>query len=153
MVFIAHRLAAVTKCDRIITLERGRIVEDGTPESLLSKTDGFFARMLRYLEQSGVHTMNEMLISRPAAVAKKARPSCTGTMPSSCCRHGDFRGVAAAHRPRPHPHIVAAIAAALLWSSLAWLDVYTNAPVGYARCSGNSRQTPRSRAGSRRSAW
>lgn len=48
VVIIAHRLAAVTRCDRILTLERGRIVEDGTPQSLLHESQGFFARMLRY---------------------------------------------------------------------------------------------------------
>ena len=48
VIIIAHRLAAVTRCDRIITLERGRIVEDGTPKELMQKTDGFFGRMLAY---------------------------------------------------------------------------------------------------------
>ena len=48
VVIIAHRLAAVTRCDRIITLERGRIVEDGAPQVLMEKSEGFFARMLAY---------------------------------------------------------------------------------------------------------
>ena len=48
VVVIAHRLAAVTRCDRIITLERGRIVEDGAPQVLMEKSEGFFARMLAY---------------------------------------------------------------------------------------------------------
>jgi ATP-binding cassette, subfamily B, bacterial HlyB/CyaB len=48
VIIIAHRLAAVTRCDRIITLERGRIVEDGTPAELMQKRDGFFGRMLAY---------------------------------------------------------------------------------------------------------
>ena len=48
VIVIAHRLAAVTRCDRIITLERGKIVEDGTPAELMQKRDGFFGRMLAY---------------------------------------------------------------------------------------------------------
>jgi ATP-binding cassette, subfamily B, bacterial HlyB/CyaB len=48
VIVIAHRLAAVTRCDRIITLERGKIVEDGTPAQLMQKRDGFFGRMLAY---------------------------------------------------------------------------------------------------------
>ena len=48
VIIIAHRLAAVTRCNRIITLERGRIVEDGTPKELMQKKDGFFGRMLAY---------------------------------------------------------------------------------------------------------
>ena len=48
VIIIAHRLAAVTRCDRIITLERGKIVEDGSPAELMTKGGGFFGRMLAY---------------------------------------------------------------------------------------------------------
>ena len=51
VIVIAHRLAAVTKCDRIISIERGLILEDGTPRDLLEKPEGFFARMLKYQNQ------------------------------------------------------------------------------------------------------
>ncbi len=46
VIVIAHRLAAVTKCDRMISLEKGRITEDGAPRELRHAGDGFFARML-----------------------------------------------------------------------------------------------------------
>ncbi|KAI6243621.1 hypothetical protein M3Y99_00024100 [Aphelenchoides fujianensis] len=42
---IAHRLTTVKKCDRIIVLEAGKIVEEGTPEQLLSNAEGRFYRM------------------------------------------------------------------------------------------------------------
>lgn len=51
VIVIAHRLAAVAKCDRIITLDKGKIVEDGAPRALLEKSDGFFARMLKHQNQ------------------------------------------------------------------------------------------------------
>jgi subfamily B ATP-binding cassette protein HlyB/CyaB len=35
VIIIAHRLAAVRGADRIITVERGRVVEDGTHEALV----------------------------------------------------------------------------------------------------------------------
>ena len=49
---IAHRLSTVRTCDRIITLERGRIVEDGSHDELI-RTNGRYAN-LHYL-QAGIH--------------------------------------------------------------------------------------------------
>lgn len=51
VIVIAHRLAAVTKCDRIISLERGKITEDGKPGDLMQNKAGFFARMLHHQNQ------------------------------------------------------------------------------------------------------
>ncbi|WP_208112130.1 peptidase domain-containing ABC transporter [Zavarzinia compransoris] len=48
VIVIAHRLAAVTRCDRIITLEKGRVAEDGRPAELRASGAGFFARMLKH---------------------------------------------------------------------------------------------------------
>jgi subfamily B ATP-binding cassette protein HlyB/CyaB len=49
---IAHRLSTVRATDRIVTLERGRLVEDGTHDSLI-KTGGRYASLHRL--QAGVH--------------------------------------------------------------------------------------------------
>ena len=45
VIIIAHRLAAVRSCDRIIGVNQGRIVEEGTHEALLLKPDGLYAHL------------------------------------------------------------------------------------------------------------
>ena len=47
MTAIAGRLAAVRHCDRIITIDDGRIVEDGTHRELLARSDGLYAKLWR----------------------------------------------------------------------------------------------------------
>jgi subfamily B ATP-binding cassette protein HlyB/CyaB len=48
---IAHRLSTVRRADRIITIERGRIIEDGTHDELM-RSKGSYAN-LHYL-QAGI---------------------------------------------------------------------------------------------------
>jgi ABC-type multidrug transport system fused ATPase/permease subunit len=42
---IAHRLSTVEIADRVLVLENGRIVEDGTPDSLVASGEGHFASL------------------------------------------------------------------------------------------------------------
>ena len=52
VLLIAHRLSTVRSADRIITIERGQIVEDGTHEALL-QTNGRYASLWR-LQSDGL---------------------------------------------------------------------------------------------------
>jgi subfamily B ATP-binding cassette protein HlyB/CyaB len=49
---VAHRLSALRLADRIITIERGRVTEDGTHDELI-KTGGRYATLYRL--QAGMH--------------------------------------------------------------------------------------------------
>jgi subfamily B ATP-binding cassette protein HlyB/CyaB len=49
---IAHRLSTVRRTDRILTIDRGRLVEDGTHDELV-KTGGRYATLYRL--QAGIH--------------------------------------------------------------------------------------------------
>ncbi len=42
---IAHRLSTIKQCDRIIVLDRGKIIEDGKYDELIEK-NGFFAELV-----------------------------------------------------------------------------------------------------------
>lgn len=44
-IVVAHRLSTIQQCDRIIVLDRGKIVEDGTYEELI-KQNGMFAELV-----------------------------------------------------------------------------------------------------------
>ncbi len=51
VVIIAHRLAAVRHCDRIVAIENGAVVEEGNHHSLLARPDSLYARLWRMQQQ------------------------------------------------------------------------------------------------------
>ena len=42
---IAHRLSTIRNCDRILVLDKGKILEDGTYEELIAQ-NGYFAELV-----------------------------------------------------------------------------------------------------------
>jgi len=51
-VIIAHRLSTVEIADRVLVLEHGRIIEDGSPADLMADTDGRYAGLHQAWESS-----------------------------------------------------------------------------------------------------
>ena len=44
-IVIAHRLSTIMKCDRIVVIHKGKVVEDGTFEELSAMPDGHFTKL------------------------------------------------------------------------------------------------------------
>jgi ATP-binding cassette subfamily B protein len=81
-VYISHRFSTVRRADRIIFLEHGRLVEEGTHEQLM-RLDGRYARLFRM--QAAAYTGEEILpeeeaVPSPLAgeVAPQARVGSAG---------------------------------------------------------------------------
>ena len=55
VVIVAHRLSTVRRTDRIITIDRGRLIEDGTHDELI-RTGGSYANLYRL--QAGIHEVH-----------------------------------------------------------------------------------------------
>ena len=53
VIVIAHRLAAVRDCDRIVGMLNGEIVEVGTHEQLLRRAGGLYARLWALQSEPG----------------------------------------------------------------------------------------------------
>lgn len=66
--FLVYRLSTVRNADRIIVLESGQIVEEGSPDKLLANKDGKFYRM--YNEQKLDSLAADKLVVNPRARAK-----------------------------------------------------------------------------------
>jgi len=67
-IVIAHRLATVLKADRILVMEEGRIVEEGTHASLVAK-GGTYARLAKLQFDTGAEALGNLPEQGSAAVA------------------------------------------------------------------------------------
>lgn len=56
---IAHRLATILKADRILVMEAGRIVEEGTHQTLANKKDGVYAHLAKLQFNAGRDAMSD----------------------------------------------------------------------------------------------
>ena len=57
-IVIAHRLATVLKADRILVMDEGRIIEEGTHQSLIRQA-GLYARLARLQFHGGPDDLAE----------------------------------------------------------------------------------------------
>jgi ABC-type multidrug transport system fused ATPase/permease subunit len=59
-IIIAHRLSTVINADRIIVMDRGKIVEQGTHESLLSQRGKYAQLYKKYFEHQKLDTLEKL---------------------------------------------------------------------------------------------
>jgi ATP-binding cassette subfamily B protein len=80
-IVIAHRLSTVVNADRIVVLEQGRLVEEGTHQSLLANPHGVYSRFHRLQSDKGLGLVNDIKkAAKPAsAQARQARIARGGT--------------------------------------------------------------------------
>ena len=71
-VYISHRFSTVRRADRIIFLEHGRLVEEGTHEELM-RLNGRYARLFRMQAAAYTGEEVEQLVEEPAPVVAKYR--------------------------------------------------------------------------------
>jgi ATP-binding cassette, subfamily B, bacterial len=58
-IVVAHRLATVLKADRILVMDGGKIVEEGTHASLALKKDGLYARLAHLQFDAAIRAAND----------------------------------------------------------------------------------------------
>jgi ATP-binding cassette subfamily B protein len=44
-IVVAHRLSTVVSADRIVVMDRGRVVEEGSHKELMARPQGLYARL------------------------------------------------------------------------------------------------------------
>src|SRR5476649_2699310 len=112
---IAHRLATVLSCDRIMVMDQGRIVEQGTHASLVA-AGGLYARLARLDRKStrlnSSHTEIYTLSLHDALPIFVLRPD-----------HGDGSGP---HRRTGHPRLAGRRGRALCAAGAARSEEHTS---------------------------
>ncbi len=73
-IVIAHRLSTVVKADKIVVLEAGKLVEQGTHKQLVSRKNGAYARFY----QLGAGASLDLVDDRPAAAKKTGKMKLAG---------------------------------------------------------------------------
>jgi ABC-type multidrug transport system fused ATPase/permease subunit len=54
VIIIAHRLSTIRRSDKIIVLENGKIVEQGTHKELVSRSSGLYRKLVSLQEMGDV---------------------------------------------------------------------------------------------------
>jgi ATP-binding cassette subfamily B protein len=76
VIVIAHRLSTVVSADKIVVMESGRVVEEGTHEALLADPHGVYSRFHRVQSTKGLGLLDD---TKPVAPMKRTKRTAGGT--------------------------------------------------------------------------
>ena len=68
---IAHRLSTIKEADRVVVMERGRVVEEGSHEELLSVHDGVYAKLVERQLERNEHQQTSSNVTTPTTSTNK----------------------------------------------------------------------------------
>ncbi len=98
VIAIAHRLSTIARMDRLIVLDEGRIVEEGTHEALL-RLNGHYAMLWRH--QSGGFLPHDMPEAADAATAAAPLAPALDADAAPVLEEGPVDDMRAAEQPEP----------------------------------------------------
>ncbi|MFI5301863.1 MAG: ABC transporter ATP-binding protein [Polyangiales bacterium] len=62
VILVTHRVAAASRCDHIVVLDAGKVIEAGTHEELIANKDGLYARFAD--EQARAHELEDLEVAQ-----------------------------------------------------------------------------------------
>ena len=71
VIVIAHRLSTVVSADKIVVMESGRVVEEGSHQHLLAEPHGVYSRFHRVQTTKGLGLLDDTRQKAPMKQAKR----------------------------------------------------------------------------------
>jgi ATP-binding cassette subfamily C protein CydCD len=112
---IAHRLSSVANADRIVVLDRGQLVEEGSPRELLQREDGVYYRLMAAQRAAAAP------LALPAD-GLEAEPE--PVVPSVARRLSLDAGAGHSHSHSSNGHVATSETAAAVPASRVWLRLF-----------------------------
>lgn len=71
VITVAHRLDTIIESDRVFVMDKGRVIEEGSPSTLLARNDSSFQALVRQTGRANTARLLELARAADAARAGK----------------------------------------------------------------------------------